>query len=166
MLVLENKFFIVNGSKYENNNFIFDNLIIEIIARICIYDKEKFIIVLNNFIISNKLNTEEYIINLMNIIKGSLNLIQRSINILFLSIIIYAQGFNFLNNNYDLIFDLFLQIIDELNTPIKPEYILKNKTVEETLNIEKINNDNLLQMHNIKIDFIKTLDMVCKSNNI
>ena len=57
MLVLENKFFIVNGSKYENNNFIFDNLIIEIIARICIYDKEKFIIVFNNFIISNKIST-------------------------------------------------------------------------------------------------------------
>ena len=35
------------------------------------------------------------------------------------------------------------------------------------MNIEKIeNNDNLLQMHNIKIDFIKTLDMVCKSNNV
>ena len=167
IIFLKNKFFILNSSKYQNNNCNFDNLIIEIIARICIYDKEKFIIVFNNFIISNKLNTEEYIINIMNIMKESLNLIQRSINILFLSIIIYAQGFNFLNNNYDLIFDLFLQIIDELNTPIKPEYLLKYKTEEESLNIEKIeNNDNLLQIHNIKIDFIKTLDMVCKSNNV
>lgn len=93
IIVLKNKFFI---------------LIIEIIGRICIYDKEKFIIVLNNFIISNKINTEEYIINIMNIMKGSLNLIQKSINISLLSIIITVQRFNFLNNNYDLIFDLFL----------------------------------------------------------
>lgn len=35
------------------------------------------------------------------------------------------------------------------------------------MNIEKIeNNDNLIQMHDIKIDFIKTLYMVCKSSNV
>ena len=102
---LKRKHSVLSSSKYRNFNFNFINLLLDIMARLCLYNQNNFQNVLNNFINKNKLNSEEYIIDIMNIMIETLNFIQRGINVLFISTMITWFGFNFLNNNSNLIFD-------------------------------------------------------------
>ena len=105
---LRKKNSLLSSSKFKNFNFNFINILLDLMARLCLYNPKNFQIVLNNFITTNKLNSEQYIVEIMNIMIETLNFIQRGINVLFISTMITWFGFNFLNNNINLIFDLVL----------------------------------------------------------
>ena len=130
---LKKKHSILSSSKYRNFNDNFINLLLDIMARLCLYNPKNFQNVLNNFINKNKLNSEEYIIDIMNIMIETLNFIQRGINVLFISTMITWFGFNFLNNNSNLIFDLVISRITEKKATINDELFLGKNKYEDSL---------------------------------
>ena len=136
-------------------------------ARLCLYNPKNFQNVLNNFINKNKLNSEEYIIDIMNIMIETLNFIQRGINVLFISTMITWFGFNFLNNNSNLIFDLVISRITEKKATINDELFLGKNKYEDSLRKQKIeNNEALLQIYDIKTNFVQAVNMTCKNRAV
>jgi hypothetical protein len=164
---LYKKHSILSSSKYRNFNSNFINLLLDIMARLCLYNPKSFQNILNNFINKNKLNSEEYIIDIMNIMIETLNFIQRGINVLFISTMITWFGFNFLNNNSNLIFDLVISRITEKKAPTNNESFLgKNKYID-SLRKQKIeNNDALLRIYDIKTNFVQAVNMTCKNRAV
>ena len=92
---LRKKNSLLSSSKFKNFNFNFINILLDLMARLCLYNPKYFQNILNNFIITNKLNSEQYIIDIMNIMIETLNFIQRGINVLFISTMITWFGFIF-----------------------------------------------------------------------
>ena len=164
---LKKKHSILSSSKYRNFNDNFINLLLDIMARLCLYNPKNFQNVLNNFINKNKLNSEEYIIDIMNIMIETLNFIQRGINVLFISTMITWFGFNFLNNNSNLIFDLVISRITEKKATINDELFLGKNKYEDSLRKQKIeNNEALLQIYDIKTNFVQAVNMTCKNRAV
>ena len=164
---LKKKHSILSSSKYRNFNDNFINLLLDIMARLCLYNPKNFQNVLNNFINKNKLNSEEYIIDIMNIMIETLNFIQRGINVLFISTMITWFGFNFLNNNSNLIFDLVISRITEKKATINDELFLGKNKYEDSLRKQKIeNNEALLQIYDIKTNFVQAINMTCKNRAV
>jgi len=164
---LKKKHSILSSSKYRNFNDNFINLLLDIMARLCLYNPKNFQNVLNNFINKNKLNSEEYIIDIMNIMIETLNFIQRGINVLFISTMITWFGFNFLNNNSNLIFDLVISRITEKKATINDELFLGKNKYEDSLRKQKIeNNETLLQIYDIKTNFVQAVNMTCKNRAV
>ena len=164
---LKKKHSILSSSKYRNFNDNFINLLLDIMARLCLYNPKNFQNVLNNFINKNKLNSEEYIIDIMNIMIETLNFIQRGINVLFISTMINWFGFNFLNNNSNLIFDLVISRITEKKATINDELFLGKNKYEDSLRKQKIeNNEALLQIYDIKTNFVQAVNMTCKNRAV
>jgi hypothetical protein len=161
---LKRKNNVLSGTKYKNFNYNFINILLDIMARLCLYNPKNFQIVLNKFITTNKLNSEQYIIDIMNIMIETLNFIQRGINVLFISTMITWFGFNFLNNNSNLIFDLVVSRITEKKAPINDDSFLgKNKYVD-SLRKQKIeNNETLLQIYDLKTNFVQAVNMTCQN---
>jgi hypothetical protein len=155
---------VLSSTKYKNFNYNFINILLDIMARLCLYNPKNFQIVLNNFITTNKLNSEQYIVEIMNIMIETLNFIQRGINVLFISTMITWFGFNFLNNNKNLIFDLVISRITEKKAPINDDSFLgKNKYVD-SLRKQKIeNNETLLQIYDLKTNFVQAVNMTCQN---
>ena len=155
---------VLSSTKYKNFNYNFINILLDIMARLCLYNPKNFQIVLNNFITTNKLNSEQYIVEIMNIMIETLNFIQRGINVLFISTMITWFGFNFLNNNNNLIFDLVISRITEKKAPINDDSFLgKNKYVD-SLRKQKIeNNETLLQIYDLKTNFVQAVNMTCQN---
>ena len=136
-------------------------------ARLCLYNQNNFKNVFQSFITNNKINGEEYIINIMNLMIETLNFIQRGINILFISTMITWFGFNFLNNNSNLIFDLVISRITEKKAPINDESFLgKNKYVDSIRKQKIENNETLLQIYDIKTNFVQAVNMTCKNRAV
>ena len=164
---LNKKHTILSSSKYRNFNFNFINLLLDMMARLCLYNPINFQNVLNNFINKNKLNSEEYIIDIMNIMIETLNFIQRGINVLFISTMITWFGFNFLNNNSNLIFDLVISRITEKKAPTNNESFLgKNKYVDSLRKQKLENNEILLQSYDIRTNFVQAVNMTCKNRAV
>ena len=164
---LKRKHSVLSSSKYRNFNFNFINLLLDIMARLCLYNQNNFQNVLNNFINKNKLNSEEYIIDIMNIMIETLNFIQRGINVLFISTMITWFGFNFLNNNSNLIFDLVISRIIEKKAPINDDSFLgKNKYVDSLRKQRIENNETLLQIYDIKTNFVQAVNITCKNRAV
>ena len=136
-------------------------------ARLCLYNPTNFQNVLINFTNKNKLNSEEYIIDIMNIMIETLNFIQRGINVLFISTMITWFGFNFLNNNSNLIFDLVISRITEKKAPTNNESFLgKNKYVDSLRKQKLENNEILLQSYDIRTNFVQAVNMTCKNRAV
>ena len=164
---LKHKHSILSSSKYQNFNFGFINLLLDLMARLCLYNQNNFKNVFQSFITNNKINGEEYIINIMNLMIETLNFIQRGINILFISTMITWFGFNFLNNNSNLIFDLVISRITEKKAPINDESFLgKNKYVDSIRKQKIENNETLLQIYDIKTNFVQAVNMTCKNRAV
>ena len=164
---LKRKHSVLSSSKYRNFNFNFINLLLDIMVRLCLYNPNNFQNVLNNFINKNKLNSEEYIIDIMNIMIETLNFIQRGINVLFISTMITWFGFNFLNNNSNLIFDLVISRITEKKAPINDDSFLgKNKYVDSLRKQRIENNETLLQIYDIKANFVQAVNITCKNRAV
>ena len=164
---LKRKHSVLSSSKYRNFNFNFINLLLDIMVRLCLYNPNNFQNVLNNFITKNKLNSEEYIIDIMNIMIETLNFIQRGINVLFISTMITWFGFNFLNNNSNLIFDLVISRITEKKAPINDDSFLgKNKYVDSLRKQRIENNETLLQIYDIKANFVQAVNITCKNRAV
>ena len=164
---LKHKHSILSSSKYQDFNFGFINLLLDIMARLCLYNQNNFKNVFQSFITNNKINGEEYIINIMNLMIETLNFIQRGINILFISTMITWFGFNFLNNNSNLIFDLVISRITEKKAPINDESFLgKNKYVDSIRKQKIENNETLLQIYDIKTNFVQAVNMTCKNRAV
>ena len=164
---LKRKHSVLSSSKYRNFNFNFINLLLDIMARLCLYNQNNFQNVLNNFINKNKLNSEEYIIDIMNIMIETLNFIQRGINVLFISTMITWFGFNFLNNNSNLIFDLVISKIIEKKAPINDDSFLgKNKYIDSLRKQRIENNETLLQIYDIKTNFVQAVNITCKNRAV
>ena len=164
---LKRKHSVLSSSKYRNFNFNFINLLLDIMVRLCLYNPNNFQNVLNNFINKNKLNSEEYIIDIMNIMIETLNFIQRGINVLFISTMITWFGFNFLNNNSNLIFDLVISRITEKKAPINDDSFLgKNKYVDSLRKQRIENNETLLQIYDIKTNFVQAVNITCKNRAV
>ena len=155
---------ILSNTKYKNFNFNFINILLDLMARLCLYNQKNFQNVLNNFISKNKLNSEQYIIDIMNIMIETLNFVQRGINVLFISTMITWFGFNFLNNNSTLIFDLVISRITEKKALINEDSFLgKNKYID-SLRKQKIeNNEALLQIYDLKTNFVQAVNITCKN---
>ena len=103
----------------------------------------------------------------MNLMIETLNFIQRGINILFISTMITWFGFNFLNNNSNLIFDLVISRITEKKAPINDESFLgKNKYVDSIRKQKIENNETLLQIYDIKTNFVQAVNMTCKNRAV
>ena len=160
---LKRKNSVLSSSKYKNFNSNFINMLLDIMTRLCLYNPKYFQNILNNFIVNNKLISEQYIIEIMNIMIETLNFNQRGINVLFISTLITWFGFNFLNNNHSLIFDLVISRITEKKAPINDDTFLgKNKYVD-SLRKQKIeNNEILLKIYDIKTNFVQAVNMTCQ----
>ena len=161
---LKRKNSVLSSTKYKNFNYNFINILLDIMARLCLYNPKNFQNVFNNFIAGNKLNSEQYIIEIMNIMIETLNFIQRGINVLFISTMITWFGFNFLNNNSNLIFDLVISRITEKKAPINEDSFLgKNKYID-SLRKQKIeNNETLLQIYDLKTNFVQAVNITCQN---
>ena len=161
---LRKKNSVLSSSKFKNFNFNFINILLDLMARLCLYNPKYFQNILNNFIITNKLNSEQFIIDIMNIMIETLNFIQRGINVLFISTMITWFGFNFLNNNINLIFDLVLSRITERKASINEDSFLgKNKYVDSLRKKKIENNEILLQIYDLKTNFVQAVNMTCQN---
>ena len=160
---LKHKNSILSNSKYINFNYSFINILLDIIVRLCLYNPQNFQNILKNFITTNKFNIEEFVIDIMNIMIETLNFIQRGINVLFISTLITWFGFNFLNNNQNLILDLVISRISEKKAPINDESFLgKNKYVDSIRKQKIENNEILLKIYDIKTNFVQAVNMTCQ----
>ena len=160
---LKQKNSILSNSKYINFNYSFINILLDIIVRLCLYNPQNFQNILKNFITTNKFNIEEFVIDIMNIMIETLNFIQRGINVLFISTLITWFGFNFLNNNQNLILDLVISRISEKKAPINDESFLgKNKYVDSIRKQKIENNEILLKIYDIKTNFVQAVNMTCQ----
>ena len=161
---LKRKNSVLSSTKYKNFNNNFINILLDIMERLCLYNPKYFQNVFNKFITNHKLNSEQYIIEIMNLMIETLNFIQRGINVLFISTMITWFGFNFLNNNSSLIFDLVISRITEKKATINDNSFLgKNKYVD-SLRKQKIeNNEILLQIYDLKTNFVQAVNMTCNN---
>ena len=167
MINLKKKNSVLSGNKFKNFNYNFVNILMDLMARICLYNPKYFQNILNNFIMTNKLNSEQYIIDIMNIMIETLNFIQRGINVLFISTMITWFGFNFLNNNINLIFDLVLSRISEKKASLNEDSFLgKNKYVDSLRKKKIENNEILLQIYDLKTNFVQAVNMTCQNRAV
>ena len=164
---LKKKNSVLSSNKFKNFNYNFINILMDLMARICLYNPKYFQNILNNFIMTNKLNSEQYIIDIMNIMIETLNFIQRGINVLFISTMITWFGFNFLNNNINLIFDLVLSRITEKKASLNEDSFLgKNKYVDSLRKKKIENNEILLQIYDLKTNFVQAVNMTCQNRAV
>ena len=164
---LKKKNSVLSSNKFKNYNYNFVNILMDLMARICLYNPKYFQNILNNFIMTNKLNSEQYIIDIMNIMIETLNFIQRGINVLFISTMITWFGFNFLNNNINLIFDLVLSRISEKKASLNEDSFLgKNKYVDSLRKKKIENNEILLQIYDLKTNFVQAVNMTCQNRAV
>ena len=164
---LKKKNSVLSSNKFKNFNYNFVNILMDLMARMCLYNPKYFQNILNNFIMTNKLNSEQYIIDIMNIMIETLNFIQRGINVLFISTMITWFGFNFLNNNINLIFDLVLSRITERKASINEDSFLgKNKYVDSLRKKKIENNEILLQIYDLKTNFVQAVNMTCQNRAV
>ena len=97
----------------------------------------------------------------------TLNYIQRGLNILFISTLITWIGFNFLNNNYNLIFDLVIsRILDKKSVNNEESFLNKNKYIDSIRKQKFENNEMLLDIYDIKTNFIQAVDIACKNGGV
>ena len=161
---LKHKNSILSSSKFRNFNHTFITILLEIMARLCLYNPKNFQNNLNNYIIAQKINITEYVVDILNMMIETLNFIQRGINVLFISTMITWLGFNFLNNNYMLIFDLVISRIQEKKALNNGDSFMSNHKYIDSIRKQKIeNNEMLLNVYDIKTNFIRALDMTCKN---
>ena len=164
---LKKKNSVLSSNKFKNFNYNFVNILMDLMARMCLYNPKYFQNILNNFIMTNKLNSEQYIIDIMNIMIETLNFIQRGINVLFISTMITWFGFNFLNNNINLIFDLVLSRITEKKASLNEDSFLgKNKYVDSLRKKKIENNEILLQIYDLKTNFVQAVNMTCQNRAV
>ena len=164
---LKKKNSVLSSNKFKNFNYNFINILMDLMARMCLYNPKYFQNILNNFIMTNKLNSEQYIIDIMNIMIETLNFIQRGINVLFISAMITWFGFNFLNNNINLIFDLVLSRITEKKASLNEDSFLgKNKYVDSLRKKKIDNNEILLQIYDLKTNFVQAVNMTCQNRAV
>jgi hypothetical protein len=165
--VLKHKNSILSPSKFNNFNSQFILLLLELMTRLCLYNPTNFQKYLNNYIISNKINVTDYIVDILNMMIETLNFIQRGINVLFISTMITWLGFSFLNNNYMLIFDLVISRITEkkaLNN--EDSFMSKNKYVDSIRKQKIENNEMLLNVYDIKTNFVQAVSITCKNAGV
>ena len=165
--VLKHKNSILSPSKFNNFNSPFILLLLELMTRLCLYNPTNFQKYLNNYIISNKINVTDYIVDILNMMIETLSFIQRGINVLFISTMITWLGFSFLNNNYMLIFDLVLSRITEkkaLNN--EDSFMSKNKYVDSIRKQKIENNEMLLNVYDIKTNFVQAVSITCKNAGV
>ena len=164
---LKKKNSVLSSNKFKNFNYNFVNILMDLMARMCLYNPKYFQNILNNFIMTNQLNSEQYIIDIMNIMIETLNFIQRGINVLFISTMITWFGFNFLNNNINLIFDLVLSRITEKKASLNEDSFLgKNKYVDSLRKKKIENNEILLQIYDLKTNFVQAVNMTCQNRAV
>ena len=162
--ILKHKNSILSSSKFKNFNHSFISILLEIMSRLCLYNPKNFQNSLNNYIISQKVNITEYIVDILNMMIETLNFIQRGINVLFISTMIIWLGFNFLNNNYMLIFDLVIsRIVEKKAINNEDSFMSKNKYVDSIRKQKIENNEMLLNVYDIKTNFVQAVDMTCKN---
>ena len=165
--ILKHKNSLLSSSKIKNFNHNFISLLLEIVTRLCLYNPKNFQNYLNNYIISQKINIVNYIVDILNMMIETLNFIQRGINVLFISTMITWFGFDFLNNNYMLIFDLVISRLFEkkaLNN--EDSFLSKNKYVDSIRKQKLENNEMLLNAYDIKLNFFQSIDMTCNKAGI
>ena len=164
---LNHKNSILSSSKFKNFNHNFISILLEIVTRLCLYNPTNFQIYLNNYINSQKLNVVDYTVDILNMMIETLNFIQRGINVLFISTMITWFGFNFLNNNYLLIFDLVISRITEKKALSKEDLFNgKNKYIDSIRKQKIENNEILLNIYDIKTNFVQAVDMTCKNSGV
>ena len=136
-------------------------------VRLFLYNPNNFQLCLNNYITKEKMNGQEYIVEILNMMIETLNFIQRGLNVLFISTMITWFGLNFLNNNYMLIFDLVISRITEKKSINNDDtFMCKNKYVDSIRKQKLENNEVLLNVYDIKSNFIQAIDMACKREGI
>ena len=164
---LKHKNSFLSSSKFKNFNHNFISLLLEIMTRLCLYNPKNFQNYLNNYIISQKINVVEYIVDIMNMMIETLNFIQRGINVLFISTMITWLGFNFLNNNYMLIFDLVIsRILEKKAINNEDSFMSKNKYVDSIRKQKIENNEVLLKKYDIRVNFVQAVDIACKNAGV
>jgi hypothetical protein len=164
---LKHKNSFLSSSKFKNFNHNFISLLLEIMTRLCLYNPKNFQNYLNNYIISQKINVVEYIVDIMNMMIETLNFIQRGINVLFISTMITWLGFNFLNNNYMLIFDLVIsRILEKKAINNEDSFMSKNKYVDSIRKQKIENNEMLLKKYDIRVNFVQAVDIACKNAGV
>ena len=164
---LKHKNSILSASKFKNFNHNFISLLLEIMTRLCIYNSKNFQTYLNNFILTQKINLVDYIVDIMNMMIETLNFIQRGINVLFISTMITWLGFNFLNNNYMLIFDLVIsRILEKKAINNEDSFKSKNKYVDSIRKQKIENNEMLLNRYDIRVNFVQAVDIACKNAGV
>jgi hypothetical protein len=164
---LKNKNSIISKQKIQNFSHNYISLLLELMTRLCLYNPTNFQKILNEFILSQKLNLIEYIVDILNMMIETLNYIQRGLNILFISTLITWIGFNFLNNNYNLIFDLVIsRILDKKSVNNEESFLNKNKYVDSIRKQKFENNEMLLDIYDIKTNFIQAVDIACKNGGV
>ena len=165
--ILKHKNSLLSSSKIINFNHNFISLLIEIVSRLCLYNPQNFGNYLNNYINSKKINVVDYIVDILNMMIETLNFIQRGINVLFISTMITWFGFDFLNNNYMLIFDLVISRLSEKKALNNDDsFLSKNKYVDSIRKQKLENNEMLLNAYDIKLNFFQSIEMTCKKAGI
>ena len=164
---LKHKNSILSSSKFQNFNYIFISILLELMTRLCLYNPKNFQNCLNNYINSQKINIIDYIVDILNMMIETLNYIQRGLNVLFISTMITWLGINFLNNNYMLIIDLVIsRILDKKVLANEDSFIGKNKYIESIRKQKIENNEILLKVYDIKTNFVEAVDMTCKNAGV
>ena len=165
--ILKHKNSILSSSKFQNFSHPFISILLELMARLCLYNPKNFQNYLNNYIISQKLNAVNYIVDILNMMIETINFIQRGINVLFISTMITWFGFNFLNNNYMLIFDLVISRISEKKALSNEDAFMgKNKYIDSIRKQKIENNEILLEVYDIKTNFVQAIIMTCKNAGV
>ena len=165
--ILKHKNSILSSSKFTNFSYSFISLLLELMTRICLYNPKNFQNYLNNFLTSQKINVVDYIVDILNMMIETLNFIQRGINVLFISTMITWLGINFLNNNYMLIFDLVIsRILEKKALNNEDSFMSKNKYVDSIRKQKIENNEMLLNIYDIKTNFVQALEIACKNGGV
>ena len=165
--ILKHKNSILSSSKFKNFSYSFISLLLELMTRICLYNPKNFQNYLNNFLTSQKINVVDYIVDILNMMIETLNFIQRGINVLFISTMITWLGFNFLNNNYMLIFDLVIsRILEKKPLNNDDSFMNKNKYIDSIRKQKMENNEMLLNVYDIKTNFVQAMEIVCKNAGV